>query len=740
MYDPYLWLTIIAATGMLSIGAVSLIRDSKTPVNRTFMLLVLSVIGWIVSNYLSNSGDISYRAALWANYAVFGFSYTVGVLVVQFVTLYTQDKKFTKLYSRIRWLLWALIPVMASPLVIKDIYRQGAVYNIVFGPLLAVYAGLLIGSLALGLYILRHSLKRAGHYEKRRIGTMYTVILICAPLIILVQFVLPAATGWFGLTNLGVLPIFGVVFGLYYGIARQRLFNVTPSFMRSIVYAVTVGLLTLGYLVVSSAVSTLVLVQQSRVTHAFVNGGLILAVLVGYRPLLDLFRRITDKVFLQNSYDPKELYDKLNAQLVSTIDLQKLLVQGGDFLTEAMKLEYMTFLLWSGKPVYREFGSKDKSISHELQAYLYTHNIFENSQLIITEDVLKSDQKLLTLLEKNNVAAMVRMEFKHGVRIGKWNYVIVGPKRNGYPYSGEDRSTLETVVNELALAVQNALQYEEIKAFNATLQEKVEYATRKLKASNERLKKLDETKDDFISMASHQLRTPLTSVKGYVSMVLDGDAGTVNDGQRKMLNQAFVSAQRMVFLISDLLNLSRLNTGRFVIEAKPIDLRVVISEELKQLEETAAARGIKLVYKRPETFPTLMFDDMKIRQVVMNFVDNAIYYTPANGTVTIELHEDDKYVEFRVKDTGIGVPRHEQPHLFTKFYRAQNARQARPDGTGLGLFMAKKVIIAQGGVVIFESREGKGSIFGFHFSKEKLAVFGAGSPGPTGVEASAAGS
>jgi len=114
-----------------------------------------------------------------------------------------------------------------------------------------------------------------------------------------------------------------------------------------------------------------------------------------------------------------------------------------------------------------------------------------------------------------------------------------------------------------------------------------------------------------------------------------------------------------------------------------------------------------------------MLDETKTRQVIMNLIDNAIYYTPSGGHIRIELQASDRAVELRVIDDGIGVPKAEQHHLFTKFYRAGNARKARPDGTGLGLFMAKKVIIAQGGSIIFESQENVGSTFGFSFPKSR---------------------
>ena len=243
---------------------------------------------------------------------------------------------------------------------------------------------------------------------------------------------------------------------------------------------------------------------------------------------------------------------------------------------------------------------------------------------------------------------------------------------------------------------------------------------RQVQRSNSKLKTLDETKDEFISMASHQLRTPLTSVKGYLSMVLEGDAGDISPMQRKLLDQAFVSSQRMVYLIADLLNLSRLKTGKFIIDPVPTNLAQVIEDEVGQLKETAAARNLTLEYKKPTNFPTFMLDETKIRQVMMNFMDNAIYYTPAGGAITVNLVDTGKTIEFTVVDNGIGITKREQPHLFTKFFRAGNAKKARPDGTGLGLFMVKKVIVAQGGSIIFKSQEGKGSTFGFAFEKAKL--------------------
>jgi signal transduction histidine kinase len=255
---------------------------------------------------------------------------------------------------------------------------------------------------------------------------------------------------------------------------------------------------------------------------------------------------------------------------------------------------------------------------------------------------------------------------------------------------------------------------------NKLLYDENQSVLKRLRAANEKMKQLDATKDEFISLASHQLRTPLTSVKGYVSMVIDGDAGSLTPLQQKLLNQAFISSQRMVYLIADLLNVSRLRTGKFVIEPIACNLAVAVDGEVKQLVETARLRELTLAYDQPAHFPSFMLDETKLRQVIMNFIDNAIYYTPAGGHITVRLEDKAHAIELTVSDDGIGVPKHEQHHLFTKFFRADNAKQARPDGTGLGLFMAKKVVIAHGGAIIFKSKEGKGSVFGFSLPKRSL--------------------
>jgi signal transduction histidine kinase len=272
----------------------------------------------------------------------------------------------------------------------------------------------------------------------------------------------------------------------------------------------------------------------------------------------------------------------------------------------------------------------------------------------------------------------------------------------------------DAVIFSFALAVITTVSWlsnREIERFNLTLQERVHEATKRLSVANRNLRVLDKAKDEFIGMASHQLGTPLTAITGYLSMTLD-DPRKLGTHQREYINFALEASERLAAMTRDLLDVSRLNSGRFVIQRQPVDLSRLTAQEVQQLRPAAERKGIKLLYDPPATAMTLNVDESKTRQVIMNLIDNAIYYT-AKGTVSVQLQTTADHVEFTVTDTGIGVPVAERAKLFAKFYRGSNAQETRPDGTGLGLFLAKRVIEGQDGEIIFASEIGKGSTFGF---------------------------
>lgn len=540
-----------------------------------------------------------------------------------------------------------------------------------------------------------------------------------------------------GLILNAVVPLFGAISTAYFGpsvviffalftsiaIVKHKLLDIRLIVARTITYLLLISTLIAIYAAVVFFLANNLSSNASEFVH---NAIPIIAALflAGTAPYFKrVFDRVTNRLFYRDAYDPQAFLDELNKTLVGSIELGILLRHTAQVMEKNLKCaSCQVAVLETENTPLRVIGDNKTEPSRggveELEAELVKHH----KKIIVADDLDSHYGELQKQLKAIDVSIVANLASGHGPHGKPLAYMLLGPKKSGNIYNKQDLKIIEIIADELVIAIQNALRFEEIQGFAATLQEKVNQATAKLQKTNRKLRELDETKDEFISMASHQLRTPLTSIKGYTSMVLDGDAGKLQAKQKQLLDQAFISSQRMVYLIADLLNVSRLKTGKFVVDAHPASLAEMIEGEIAQLRETAKRKDLTLNYRKPEKFPELMLDETKTRQVIMNFADNAIYYTPSGGNVDISLTEDKNNVYFRVKDDGIGVPKHEKQHMFTKFYRAKNARKARPDGTGLGLFMAKKVIDAQGGQILFDSEEGKGSTFGFCFSKSKLQV------------------
>jgi signal transduction histidine kinase len=525
-------------------------------------------------------------------------------------------------------------------------------------------------------------------------------------------------------TFIRLSPIYTFAFAaiIGYAIISQKLFDIRLIVARAVAYFMLISTLIGTYVAVVFGLTSVLAQNESELVRQSLPLFAALFLVLTAPLFKRLFDHLTNKIFYHDAYDPQTFLDQLNKTLVGNIEIGILMRHTAMVIGENIKAECHIFVKDTETASARLLGTSQKYLKEENLELIKSELATIKQKTVVADGLEPHYHDLKSALEASDIAVISSLITSYAANQEATAYLMLGPKKSGNAYSKQDIRIVNIITDELLIAIQNALRFEEIQSFNITLQKRINDATAKLKRSNEKLKEMDETKDEFISMASHQLRTPLTSVKGYLSMVLDGDAGKVPKGQEELLNQAYVSAQRMVYLIADLLNVSRLKTGKFVIDATPTNLADMVESEIAQLTEVARGHKLTLTYSKPKDFPVLKLDETKTRQVVMNFIDNAIYYTPSGGKIKIELKTDRSSVYFMVKDNGLGVPKVDQGHLFTKFYRAKNAQKARPDGTGLGLFMAKKVITEQNGTILFESTEGKGSTFGFKFDKPKAPV------------------
>lgn len=705
------------------LGSLVFMRNPRSRVNILFLIIVAFATLWAIANYFTDHSPEHLR--LFLDRSSFVFPVIVSGSLALFSRIFPVPLGYTKKGIAYVSLITAFgVFISASGLVVSSItIAQDGTTNTIPGSLYNFYSFLVV--ILLFGYAVRNYIVGRRHADvMQRLQSSYVAygFLISFFWALIVSVILPIYFPSWNTAGLGPAGTVVFVGASAYAIVRHKLFDIRLVVARAMAYLLTLIVIALVYI-------TPVILLTTFLLHTPLGAGSI-AILVTvtfiaaliFQPLHTRFKKVTNRIFYQDAYDPQVFIDQLNQAVIGDIQLESLLKKCSQIIVDNIKTDFCLFALKATEGFKQQvIGTTEKQFK-DADIDEVRHVTPHMDTKVIVTDMLGDDRtELKNILAKYNIGVLARLVTDLHKGVEGIGYIVLGYKKSGNPYNDVDIQTIEIIANELVIAIQNAKQFEEIKRFNVTLQEKIDEATAQLQRANKRLKDIDETKDDFISMASHQLRTPLTSMKGYVSMVIEGDAGKITKPQHELLTQAFASSQRMVFLIADLLNVSRLKSGKFVIDNTPTNLATMIQDEITQLTETTNTHELKLDYVQPEHFPTLMLDETKTRQVIMNFIDNAIYYTPKGGHIHVELIDTPHTVECTVSDDGIGVPKAEQHHLFAKFYRAANARKARPDGTGLGLFMAQKVIIAQGGAIIFHSVEGKGSTFGFSFPKQKLA-------------------
>ncbi len=269
--------------------------------------------------------------------------------------------------------------------------------------------------------------------------------------------------------------------------------------------------------------------------------------------------------------------------------------------------------------------------------------------------------------------------------------------------SQEEKDLIAGFTDVVGLAVQNSQLY-------SSLQD-----------ANEQLKSLDRLKDEFVSLASHELRTPMTAIKSYAWMLREERSGTLNEKQKKDVNIIYASTERLIRLVNDMLNVSRIEAGRLTINPQPLDLAQLAQDVLNDVLPSAQNQQISIILEKPSSpLGTVLADEDKTKEVFINLIGNSLKFTPPGGKITLSFEQKEDMIITRVTDTGKGIKAEDMSKLFQKFgmiegnYTVRNVGQ----GTGLGLYISKSIVELQGGTMtVFSEGENKGTTFTFTLRK-----------------------
>ena len=231
------------------------------------------------------------------------------------------------------------------------------------------------------------------------------------------------------------------------------------------------------------------------------------------------------------------------------------------------------------------------------------------------------------------------------------------------------------------------------------------------------LRRLQELKNEFVFIAAHELRAPVTAIKGYISMILEGSAGVLPETAKKYLEPVAQANERLIRLVNDILEIARSEAGRITIEVFAVDISHLIADTIEELKPLADEKKIALSYEQSKTLLVALTDTTRFKEIIINLISNAIKYNNEGGWVKIYNEDMVDMIATHVEDGGFGMSEEDQKHMFEKFFRAETGKTKAVIGTGLGMFITKELVEKMGGKIWFRSKEGSGSRFSVSFKK-----------------------
>lgn len=693
------------------LGFLVFSKNHKNPINTTFAIFCASVALWSFPYAMWPLAQTKEMTLFWFQLLHIGAIYT-SVSYLNFVTTWLNVKEENKITIYIGYLLATFFAFFVfSPLFIIDMVpkfslRFWAVPGIMYHFYLVYFFGYAIYS----SYLLLTNINKATGARKAQIKYLVVGMILTY---------IGGATNYFLWYNINFPPYGNILASSYviltaYAIIVHRLMDIKFVLRKYSVY-----LLSLSVIVVPAALFQYFYPRQLGKFSSFSHIFLIIIAISVFPFIKDWFYKLANKYFFSSLYDSREVISKISEQLRSTIEVDKMYQFISQALVNSFHVRAFGVLIYNEERgeyfVQYNSNGEDASFLHLLSNKNYQYaglkisqslcdNYLHKNIPIIVDDLRHKESERY----KNDIeywqAIGIELLVPLIVKDRNIGIIVLSAKESEELYNNEDLYVLKVIGAQVAISLENALLYQETLNFNANLKKEVAKQTKELMEANEKLTKLDQAKSEFISIASHQLRTPLSIIKGYIAMILDGNFGALTPGEKSSLEKVYKSNERLIDLVEGLLNISRIESGRlqFTFEKKQLD--ELVTSVCDELAMRVNREKLRFEFVKPTAkLPAVNMDESKMRQVIMNLIDNSIKYTE-KGNVTVSLKKQKGSILFCVSDSGVGIRPEDMSNLFRKFSRGTDSSLINAEGTGLGLFVAKKMIEAHGGRIWAESK------------------------------------
>ncbi len=295
---------------------------------------------------------------------------------------------------------------------------------------------------------------------------------------------------------------------------------------------------------------------------------------------------------------------------------------------------------------------------------------------------------------------------------GNHGFLFTGTDSPEKALTEGDEESITILANQIGQGLENARLFETAWNAQQEAEARADEKTRESTEALEQVNKVNRRKNEYISAVAHELRTPLTSIKGYAAILSTGKLGDIPGPVKERLEKINHHADELVNLINDLLDISRLESGKTVMHMEPLSLKNIADKVVDMLSVQAKERGVEIVVNLPQDYDVSV-DRMQIERVFTNLIGNALKFTPEHGKITLSAYHKRDFIQVDIADTGIGIPPEAQESIFDEFYRVDNDINQRTKGTGLGLSLVKNIVEAHGGTIWVKSRSQEGSTFSF---------------------------
>jgi len=728
---------LINAVTSTILGLFVFLKDTKNSVNKTFALFCLSVAAWSYAYMFWPLASDASTALIWFRLLHIGAVFapiTYLHFVTQWLGSYEKHKKiiYVGYAMAITIILFIFTPYFIVDMIPKFSMRYWAVPGVAYHFYLLVFFSYAIYA----SYLLVGALKKSYGMKREQIKLI---------LIGLVLAFSAGSTNYFLWYNINIPPYLNILVTGYviitaYAILAHHLFDIRVIIKKTIIYSTLLAfvLATFSLLIFLSVI--IFGTREFVINWRYIIPNIIAAIIVavGFEPLRNWLTRVTDKWLFKGEYDSQKLLNKISQILSSVLDLDEALDSIIQTLVSDMRLECAAAFVLTRDPekkalsVKRAKGigyqkeeltleSKNHSIEF-FEDYIQAHKKSFNTQKFIEKK--EPDYKLTRLIKpeeprvdskpiiveelekmmemaagaqavvKNTLDELKKLKaavvFPIIVKNNLVGIILLGNKKSGDIFTETDLNILNVIAGQSASAIEKARFYEE-----------------------------DQLKSEFVSIASHELLTPTSAIEGYLSMILEEDMGKIDKKARGYLEKVYASSKRLANLVKDLLNVSRIEGGRIIIQSVNFDISKMIQDVVSEMMPKAKEKNLQLLAEGIDrTLPQIWADPDRVHQALVNLIGNAIKYTD-KGSVRVRTDYSLSVVRVSVIDTGVGIPKEELAHLFEKFYRASNADANGAQGTGLGLYITKNIIELMGGIIQVDSEMGRGSVFSFSLPRAK---------------------